>query len=472
MLLIFTPNYGQDVRNLAQRAIDKSHQLKIQQSQISKAKIDKAKAYEAYLPKITAEASYTHMNDDIRFSEDFENLLNGTQRLLIKEQVAMTMAPLAVPDAYKVNFGTSYTANAANPQAPNSVLAAAVQQNAQPIPAIQEQNFAKASINAQMLLFSGLKVPYSIKAASHQEQALVLMSENEKMNIIQQVISVYDNLAILYQSKEVLEQSTKLLNEQKRFVEKAYASGLAIDLNRKKIELAQNQLDVKKIEIESKLKLVYYRIEELTGLPYDSAAMLKPEVKPWELLQFNGDATNRKDIQAIDEAIIATNFKRKAEWTEYMPKIVAVGKKELYTADLTMLEPEWYVGIGLKWTIFDGLTAKNNAQQVKLDRIILEEKKLEATELAGLNLNRLKFEIEKEMKIIEASKLQVNIATEMQNLSQKQFEQGLISFNDNLSAVNDYEKAQLDFLMSVARERALAAEYLSASGQLQLDNIQ
>ena len=179
---------AQDVKTLATMAMQKSHQLKIHQSQIEKAKLDKLKAYESYLPRISAEASYTYLNDELRFSEDFENLLSGSQRLLIKEQVAMQMAPMNVPNEAKVGFGTAYAANPNSAQAPGNVLMNAVQQNAKPIPPIQEQHFMKASINAQMMLFSGLKIPYSIKAASHQQQALELLSENEKMNIILQVI--------------------------------------------------------------------------------------------------------------------------------------------------------------------------------------------------------------------------------------------------------------------------------------------
>jgi hypothetical protein len=176
-----------NVKSLAQRAIAKSEQLKIRETMVEKCKLDKRKAYNAYLPKLTAEASYTRLNDDIVFPENLQQLLLGTQQLLIKEQVAMSMAPMAIPDAAKVNFTTPYTANPANPA--TQPLSAAIAQNMQPIPPIQDKNITKVNMSAQMLLFSGFKVPYSVKAANHQEAAYRLLGESEQMTIISQVTS-------------------------------------------------------------------------------------------------------------------------------------------------------------------------------------------------------------------------------------------------------------------------------------------
>jgi outer membrane protein TolC len=457
------PTNNSEVKMLIERAIGKSYQLKVSESQIEKAKLDKSKAYEAYLPKVSAEASYTRLNDDLQFPEDLRNLLTGTETLLIKEQTAIKMASMQIPDAAKVNFTTAY--NTGGP------LDQAISQNLKPIPPIQEKNITKASLNAEMLIFSGLKVPLSVKAATHQQNAMILLSENEKINIISQVSTTYDKLAVLHQSIEVLNTTAQNLEEQKRFIEKAYTNGLVIDLNRQKINLALRQLDVKKIELESNLKLIYNRIEEMTGLPADSAALLKPQLTPWILAEFNGSSIDRPDIQALGEAILATDYKRKAEWADYMPKVMAYGKKEILKNDLTMLDPQWYVGVGLRWTIFDGLTAQNNAQQAKLDKIILEDKKQEAIELSDLNLKRIVYEIEKDMKLIETSKTQVKIAEDILDLSKKQFSQGLISLNEHLVSVNDYEKATLDYYQSIAQERAAVTDYLASSGKLTLDTL-
>jgi outer membrane protein TolC len=255
-------------------------------------------------------------------------------------------------------------------------------------------------------------------------------------------------------------------------IEKAYSNGLAINLNRQKIELALQQVKVKRIELESNKKLLFYRIEELTGYPADSAANLEPTLQPWMLDSLSGNVSDRPDIKAMDEAIQATDYKRKSELADYTPKVVAFGKTELIKDDLTMLDPQWYVGVGLRWTIFDGLSSHKNARQSKLDKVILENRKSEALELAHLNMRKIAFDMEKNLQLIETAKLQLKLAGDIMKLSKKQFEQGLITLNEHLASVNDYEKAQLDYVQAVAQERASVAEYLASCGKLTVDAIQ
>ena len=80
-------------------------------------------AKQVFLPKITAAATYTHLNDDIVFPLETQQLLLGTQRLLIKEA-------LGVPF---------------NSQLPPSV-------QLKPVPPIQNQDILKITSNAQVVL--------------------------------------------------------------------------------------------------------------------------------------------------------------------------------------------------------------------------------------------------------------------------------------------------------------------------------
>lgn len=136
-----------------------------------------------------------------------------------------------------------------------------------------------------------------------------------------------------------------------------------------------------------------------------------------------------------------------------------------------MLDPEWYVGVGIRWNIFDGFTARNSAKQIKADRHILELKKQEALDLSDLNLKRIAFDIQKNIELINTTRSQVEISEDILKLSKKQFEQGLITLNEHLTAVNEYEKARLDHVQAIAQERASVVEYLSASGKLNINSL-
>jgi outer membrane protein TolC len=453
---------------LLQSAIAHSQQVKNQAILADKSKLDQKKALQTYLPKITAEASYTHLNDDINLPEDMITLLESTQRLLIKEGVAMQLASLGMPSTEKY-FGVPYKADASNPAAPGSILMKTVNEKFKNTPPIQKQDIIKTSISAQMVLFSGMKVPYLIQASKHQTAMYELLGKKEEASIINSVVSTYYKLAVIYKSEEVLTSTDKYLTEQTRFVEKAKKSGLATDLELQKIELAKQQLKAKQIELATNKKLLFARLGQLTGLSSTSFETMKA-ILPELIEQADiADASQREDLKALDEAIKATDYKRKSEYTEYVPKVFAFGKKELRTNDLSTFDPKWLVGVGIKWTLFDGLTSVTNAKQAKLDRIVLENKREEAKELLDLNLLKSKFEVEKCQQLLAVAAQQVKTTEKSYEISQKQYQNGLITMNDHLASINEVEKAKLEEIKALYELNAAALNLQEAAGILKVE---
>lgn len=450
------------LKEMARLAVEKSEAIKNKELASEKASIDKSKAYMAYLPKVGLEAAYTHMNDDIAFPEDMITLLNGAQGLLIKEQLAMSTGGA-------INFHTPPTQVIAPD---GTTLGDAIAKNSKEIPVIQDQNFFKANANAQMLLFSGLKVANTVKAVNHQIAALNHLTDAEISKTLLDLVTTYDQYAIIRNTNKTLDETERLLNEQKRFVEKALANGLTISLSRQRIDLALEQLNVKRIELATAQKVVAMRLAELTGVEVNKLEALKPELKPWVITEQVLTAEDRPEVKALNEAIIATNYKKRAEYSEYIPKVFAFGKYEFYKDNLTLLDPEWYVGIGLRWTIFDGLSARNNAKQVKIDRMMLENQRNNTVEMANIKLEKERLEQEKNILLIENADKQVVLAADVLNLSTKQFQQGLITMNEHLAAITDYEKVCLDRIKTIAAQRASALEFLISGGKLSLESVQ
>jgi outer membrane protein TolC len=461
-----------ELQNLATRAIAVSHKVQIQTETAQKARIDKAKAWSAYLPKVGFDAAYTYLDGPLEYSDEMQNLLMVTQRALIKEQAAMQTHALPAGHPAKVEFGSPYQTTNADGTTSLTPLGQLAANNLKPIPPIQVQEFFKANVNAQMLLFSGLKVPYTLSAAKHQIAANDHMVQSEISNTLLSVMATYDQLAILEQSQSVIDQTETALVNQKKLIDKLYANGLTTNINQQKVDIALEQLKSKRIELDNAKTLVAMRMETLTGMAADSVLMIKPTLSVWTFQPFDQTAADRPEIKALDEAIVATKYKRKADYTDYVPKVVAFGRKELVTDNLTILDPEWYVGVGLKWTVFDGLAAKHTASQTKIDQNILEHKRDEALELSEIKMQRDWLEIKKCNQMINTAQRQVELTQNVVHLSQRQFEEGLVTLNEHLASLNDAEKAQLELIQQVAKQRLATAEYLQSIGQLTIENLQ
>jgi len=438
------------LKEIVEKALEKNYELKNRQLRTEQSRIDRRKVFYTYLPKIEASASYTILNDDVRLPEDLTNLLTATQALLIKERAGIPFnQPLET--------------------LPPQILSQLPE--IQEVPPIQENEILKADISAQMVIFSGLKAPMLYKATNHQIKANELLSEIEKAAIIQDVIINYDRLAVVIKSEETYNNTKVYLLEQERYVNKAFSNGLATKLDLYKIELAKQQLEAKGIELNSAKQLLASRLEQLTGVQANIFYQTVPILTVWERPTFAFDAEQRNDIQALNETILAVNYKRKSELCDYVPKVVLFGKKELLTDDLSAFDPQWYVGIGVRWTIFDGFTASSQAQKSKIEREILQNRKNEAVELLGLKMQQLNFEIDKNMKLVEVAKKNVTSASEAFELSKKEYEIGLRTLSEHLEYIKELENARLQLIEAIYNQRVSTVKYLEATNNLKIENI-
>lgn len=449
------------LNTLALRTMMHHETIRSRALETQKVKIDLSKVKMSYLPKIQAEVSYTYMNDELAFPSDLIDLLNGAQGLLIKEKLAQNTNG-------QINFQTAPEI-AILPD--GTTLKQVIASQSVEIPPIQEQGFLKASVNAHMMMFSGLKVSRTTQAIKHQMNALTHLSEADKQKVLLDLIDTYDKLAIARESGQTLQQTEMLLKEQMRFAEKAMANGLTTSLSKQKIALALEQMKVKQIELEMAQTLTAMQLSDLTGIPADSIRRMHIRLTPWPLQNRDYTAENRPEIKAIDEAIEATQWKQKAEMSEYIPKVIGFGKYEFYKENLTILDPQWYVGVGLRWTLFDGLAARNQSRQIAIDKQILENKRDHSLTQAQLKLEKDKLEQIKHIQLLETALLQVKLAKEVLHLSKRQFELGLITLNEHLASVQEYEKSCLNQIQTIAAQRHAAMEYLMSSGLLQIENI-
>src|SRR5690606_20917135 len=117
--------------------------------------------------------------------------------------------------------------------------------------------------------FSGLQITNGQKALEQKQKALSLMTEAGYDQLAQEVITSFDQLMLLKEVDVLINDSEKRLNKEHLKVVKAIENGVAIPYDRDKIKLAMLELESKRAEIQSNRELLYYKLEELTGLPME-----------------------------------------------------------------------------------------------------------------------------------------------------------------------------------------------------------
>src|SRR5690554_8022242 len=94
-----------------------------------------------------------------------------------------------------------------------------------------------------------------------------------------QIIQVYDQLALVYASEKVLTTTERYLKEQETFVKRAIESGLATPIERKRIELAQQQLEGKRLDFHHNKTLLVEQLNQLTGEDKEQLRLMVPQLQ-------------------------------------------------------------------------------------------------------------------------------------------------------------------------------------------------
>ncbi|WP_026898034.1 TolC family protein [Daejeonella oryzae] len=424
------------IRELISKGLTKSHTLNNYKYDAQQAVADQDLARSVFLPKVTLNGLYTRLDDNISFDSDTRNLLESTQKLLIKEAVGL---PFNAP--FPQNIPIKET------------------------PYLQDKNILKSSVDVDWVLFSGFEASNALKASKYKEASVNYAGLAEKDKIALKIIDTYDKLALVNASKTVLETSEKYLKEQEIYVRKAIENGLTTPIGRKKIELAQQQLASKQLQTENNKTLLIEVLQQLTGESKEKLRLINPQLKPYQFDPASANA-KRNEIRALEEAEKASLAKAIMERSNFIPKIALKGHYEFIEDDLSLLDPRWYVGVGIKWNLFDG-----NQSRLKSKKSVLESRKYgeqlaEAEEMIALSIVKAQLNYESSLQNTKIVLKEIELATDTYEMVNKQYKNDLASIKDVLDALNDLEKANFKLQESYSDERKAVTELLYAKGTL------
>ena len=417
--------------SLIEQAIAKSYDIRNQHAEAQKSHIDQIKAQQIYLPSLTINSSYTLLNDDITMT------------------IPQLKIPLSLP-----GLPAGYT----------------LEPKLDPIK-LQNRDIFKTDITAQMILFTGFRAPMLSQAAMHKEKAQEFLTDQMKSQIILDVVSSYDQLALIDQSTIVLNESSKRLDEETAVATKAKKVGLITNYDLTKIDVALQELKSKQVELNSGRKLVAARLQQLTGTSKDIIVTIHPSLLPCLTPPSDTSVDNRAELKALNEIMKATDFKNKADKGVYMPTVAAFGKRELIKQDLSALDPLWAVGVGLKWSVFDGLQNFREIQKSKIDQEIARNNTRKTKDLLELNLEQAKLSLDQCNELISVSVEKRKYAQQALDISRKEYQNGLNTITELLASETEFQKASLEYQQAVYNQRLSTLQLLEATGNLTLEQI-
>jgi len=349
-------------------------------------------------------------------------------------------------------------------------------------------NYFGIDATAKMLLYSGGQVPNVSKAISEKIKIQDAMSEKFASDAIGEVIMYYDQLALLNQSKTVLDESARRLAAEKKYAVSALNNGFATPFDTLKIAVANASLEAKISEYKNKKTLLFQKLSQLTGKPASSFETLKPELQPLIYADTISDISNRAELRALSAGVEAQKHMLKAEKSHYLPKVQALASVRYdnifnanadFSAPLPIdmninnigLGPTLMAGVGFKWELFDRSGGSSKVKQTTLEIKKAENARDEAFEL--LQLNQVKAQTTYKVSISqitfkEKQRLAARMALE---LAEKSYKQGMITITERLATETEMQNTELEYLQAIFAQRQSALDCYKATGKLGVANI-
>ena len=349
-------------------------------------------------------------------------------------------------------------------------------------------NYVGVDATAKMLLYSGGQVPNISKALTEKIKAQEALSDKSKSDVISDVITYYDQLALLNQSKNVLDESTTRLAAEKKYAITALKNGLATSFDTLKIAVADANLQAKIAEYDSKKTLLHQKLSQLTGKPATSFEMINPDLKTLVYADTATDISNRAELRALTAGVEAQKYMLKSEKSNYLPKVQALASvryDNIFKADANMngpiamdmkinnigLGPTLMVGAGFKWEIFDRSGGTAKVRQATLEVKKAENAREEARELLQLNQTKVSTNYEASVSQVAYKAKQRTAARMALDLAGKSYNEGIINITERLATETEMQNAELEYLQAVFAQRQAALECYKATGSLELSNI-
>jgi outer membrane protein TolC len=447
-------------------------QIKAERAKVDMAESGQTEARSRFMPQLSLTASVTKINDPIYI--DLGQIQQGLSGLA---DGLATVGPAAVYskayiEAYnKAQAGYEQAYNAALAQGMDETRASAfaqdrlggsaqeiAQQAAEKYAAdskqqldaakaqiddadfrmkVQDDVFFNARLTAIWPIFTGLKIYSAYDAAKENVNAKKAAFDMAQNTILMDVATKYFTLRLAEELTVLRESTKKNLEEHLTRSKKLEEGGQISKAERLRAEVAlaeaENALeDSYRDQTLARLALASLlhtdtNITAITPVMAPEQTYGMEEFKQLAMDRHPGLRQLRTERKRSQDAVSAAR-------ADYFPTVALFAYKELYTRDLTLLEPDWAVGAKMQWDLFKGGETRSKVSNAKaLDRSLssMEEQTMDNI---GLLVEKRWREMEHAKSRLESLKKTRELAEEAHRSQTLAYEAGLATGLDVVDA--------------------------------------
>ena len=363
-----------------------------------------------YFPKIGMSANYIEMSKDITL--DLTPVRDAITPLYSTLANYGNFSGVPNPDP-KTNQQVPILPDNLSTQAVRSNLADGLTQieNTNWNQMIQKKQFATVDATAMWPLFTGGKINAANKAAKIEKNEAGEISRQKEGELMSELVERYFGLCLAKQAVKVREDVFNGMEQHLHDAEKMQKDGFIANAEVLQAHVydAQADRELKKarrnVDILNEALINTLTIDNNKKIEVLSELFYLDTIEPVE--HFISSALEKNpSIKQVEAKQQLSEQNYKLQVAEYLPTVALEGTYNIWNRDLSVYMPDWMVGVGLKWTLFDGASGyrKIKAASFKTEQVNEIKQKAQA------DIETVIYKLYNELKIYHEQLAELNTA--------------------------------------------------------------
>jgi outer membrane protein TolC len=322
----------------------------------------------------------------------------------------------------------------------------------------------KATVDINQMLYDGGSVAAQKEIANSSLEADLLQNESELHKLIEQVNQVYFGLFLYKSNILLLENVQNTLLQRQKTVEASLKSGTLqeSDLDYISIEILKNKQQIEELKLSYSSGIAI--LSELTGKKLNDS--LKIELP---LVEIPDTGTFlRADLKSFEAQKTSIGFTDKFAKSQRLPRVYAFAQGGYGRPGLNMLQNDfaafYYIGINLKWNIWDWNKTSRDRQSLAIQRDMLDSRRLAIEKNLKISLDNSNSRIGQLEKSLKTDSAIVGLRKVVTQRSSAKLEQGVIIALDYINDFNAETQAEISMLTHKVQLAQEKVNYLTIKG--------
>jgi len=471
-------NAQSDSLNLSFLSFDKAvsymelnnYTIKQSDKYIYQKELEQKAAKGLYFPKITLSANYVIMSDDINL--DLTPVKNSITPLyeVLGNYGVFSGVPNTDPAtaALMPILSDQYSTLGVRSQ----LLEGLDQINAADWnTVIQEKHFGVINAGFMMPIYTGGKINAANKAAKIEVKEAYAKKSMQQDELFCELVERYYGLVLSNHALEVRQEVLSTMESHLQDAMKMKKQGIIADAELLHAKVYQSEADREYKKTLRENGIINDAL--LSTLSIDSAVSVKAVSQLFYLPKINDlnyflekgkQQSNHLELVSLKKELAHQGYK--AEKASYFPTIAAMGTYDIANKDLSEFMPDYVVGVGLNWTVFDGAARMRKTKAAKYRENQVDDYYAQTELTIDMAINKYYQDLQMQLEQLDDLETASQFANEYYRIRKKAFNEGMATTTEVADANLALAKVKIDKLQTLYNYDVALSKLLYYAGML------